>query len=727
MELVKESESYLLGVHRTKRRSVYSGDLELVQTCALVVKPKETERHSVIIGCSDGTIALWKPSEFNKTELVRSNLKEHLGIIFQLLFIPEVANPRTPCLLLSCCADRTIRVWDPWDRSLKKPCVQSLTGHGGSVLSIAYAKEHLLSCSTDKTIRVWRSDPARDMLLYPWFATVQILDMATSFLRSPPISVNLVQRTESVSCFIGDEQGYLYTCHPPDKNSSDGFQLAKPPQRIHNLSISKMMAVPRENFVVTLSFDNSAQVHDATSGNRLFAAENPKGCRYTATEWDLKNQELILCDEQGYIQFWNIHVDKCLRSMRITDNNDCLNSISLESDSQLLIGTPAGVEVWHLEREGRVKEFKGHEGAIIALLYVAVQDQHLYSASLDNTIRCWDPYDMSCLGVFQEKKTEISCMTYLPGSIVIMTGHDDGNVKLWNIDSGSSMTLEHHTNTVSCMAVAKSDNRDFLLTGSFDCTVAIWDLSKRRALSPVPEYHFKASDSEVLVVCFDARHDTILTGGNDTVVRLWDLQTLECTGALKGHTDAITCLAIDGNFIISGSDDHNIKIWDSQLKFLVKTLKGHTMAVRDLLVVPKVGLVVSCSYDGQILVWDYVNEQIKQKFGHKKEFRCLLFHGQDGSVLAGTDHSGIMIFQIKDDLLVQKKLDFGATCTNLTQISNELFKANGVEVPGPARPPPKPGVGALNGTRWGGRSRRVSQTSRRSSASQAAGVDDKIH
>lgn len=137
MELVKDDESYLLGVHRTKRKSVYGTDKALVQITHLHIPEKST----TAVGCSDGNIAIWKPkSDFKVTFVVpislkcqhtriiqislgpkhtmhsilqagvyRSNLKEHLGIVFQMIYMP--ATPNTPCLLLSCSADRTIKVW----------------------------------------------------------------------------------------------------------------------------------------------------------------------------------------------------------------------------------------------------------------------------------------------------------------------------------------------------------------------------------------------------------------------------------------------------------------------------------------------------------------------------------------------------------------------------------------------------------------------------------------
>jgi WD40 repeat protein len=42
-------------------------------------------------------------------------------------------------------------------------------------------------------------------------------------------------------------------------------------------------------------------------------------------------------------------------------------------------------------------------------------------------------------------------------------------------------------------------------------------------------------------------------------------------GTLRGHTDAVTCVAVDGNFIVSGSDDATIRVWDGNHGFQVRS------------------------------------------------------------------------------------------------------------------------------------------------------------
>ena len=56
------------------------------------------------------------------------------------------------------------------------------------------------------------------------------------------------------------------------------------------------------------------------------------------------------------------------------------------------------------------------------------EENMVFSASLDNTIRCWDDYDIRERFVLREanESVEISCLLSLPQMNLLVTGNDDG-------------------------------------------------------------------------------------------------------------------------------------------------------------------------------------------------------------------------------------------------------------------------------------------------------------
>ena len=72
----------------------------------------------------------------------------------------------------------------------------------------------------------------------------------------------------------------------------------------------------------------------------------------------------------------------------------------------------------------------------------------------------------------------------------------------------------------------------------------------------------------------------IVTGSLDMTIRIWDAKTGDAVSKpLEGHTDCVQSVAYspDGLHIISRSDDRTIWIWNSETGSVVgNPLEGHT-------------------------------------------------------------------------------------------------------------------------------------------------------
>jgi len=117
----------------------------------------------------------------------------------------------------------------------------------------------------------------------------------------------------------------------------------------------------------------------------------------------------------------------------------------------------------------------------------AIPDEpKILTSSLDNSIRLWDVKEMNQVSVMEAPEhSEISCMTFLINCGLVATGHEDGVVRLWNTEINSSVILKckdnyKHTNTISCIEAIYKDS-EFLLCGSYDGRVSIWEITEKRS------------------------------------------------------------------------------------------------------------------------------------------------------------------------------------------------------------------------------------------------------
>lgn len=142
------------------------------------------------------------------------------------------------------------------------------------------------------------------------------------------------------------------------------------------------------------------------------------------------------------------------------------------------------------------------------------------------------------------------CTNALP----LCTGHDDGHVRVWNLDLCSTLNMKRHTNTVSGLGVCKIDIGagilgEKLMSCSFDGTVAIWEVRKvgkgpqpvlsegagavngqaadevlclqEGDIRPHMVKRWEAHDGcEVMAILYDPMKQVILTAGSDNLIRV---------------------------------------------------------------------------------------------------------------------------------------------------------------------------------------------------------------
>ena len=160
------------------------------------------------------------------------------------------------------------------------------------------------------------------------------------------------------------------------------------------------------------------------------------------------------------------------------------------------------------------------------------------------------------------------------------------------------------------------------------------------------------------MLCLKANlmNGTFITAGNDKQVHVWALANYAQLACLKGHTGAVTCLALDGNFLLSGSEDGTVRVWDLHSYMPLASLQIHSAPVEGMLVVPENGLLVTCSTDSTVRVWDYGRAEQVTIWRHPEEFRCLTLRRTTGHVLAGTEQCNIVAFPLSEVVQAQKEM-----------------------------------------------------------------------
>ena len=154
----------------------------------------------------------------------------------------------------------------------------------------------------------------------------------------------------------------------------------------------------------------------------------------------------------------------------------------------------------------------------------------------------------------------MSCLTYSPDGEVIVTGGQDGKVKLWSTTTSFCFaTFGEHTGPVT--GVCYNAVGQVIISASLDGTVRAFDTKRYRNFrtytSPDP-----AQFSSLAV---DFSGELICAGSQDTFeVYLWSLETGKLLEILRGHTGPVSWLQFSplGSLLASSSWDKSYRLWD---------------------------------------------------------------------------------------------------------------------------------------------------------------------
>ncbi|OTB03476.1 hypothetical protein M426DRAFT_321835 [Hypoxylon sp. CI-4A] len=229
-------------------------------------------------------------------------------------------------------------------------------------------------------------------------------------------------------------------------------------------------------------------------------------------------------------------------------------------------------------------------------------------------------------------------------------------------------------------------NADYLVSGSRDRTLRIWNIRTRRLARPP----LKGHQGSVLCLQFDSdpEEDLIVSGSSDSDVILWKFSTGEILQRLKkAHRESVLNVKFDKRILVTCSKDKTIKIFnrvplrpgdlgygeqavspvpinlrnygydDSPLNqaaikppyTMIACLEGHGAAVNAVQICDRE--IVSASGDRHIKVWDWPNQMCQRTFlGHNKGIACVQYDGR--RIVSGSSDNEVKVFDRETGLEV---------------------------------------------------------------------------
>jgi len=581
------------------------------------VSPK-TEDDVLYVGTNKGAVLYFPITRRKRSRVDELSISSrHHGTVTCLTYIFDKSflNDKNEGFLISGSADRSIKIWYPHGDHNER-LVQTLYGHDGTISSIVSGmKGMIISSSIDGGVKVWIPQKNRNEMKFPFFeCTFSVKKKADlSIMGKINWTQSLAVRTNGEWClYVTDSDGSIDLYRKGSGLESEAalaeftgqLDFFKRWQNVHSLGVNKMIILDVERLLITTSYDCSCKVSDCATGEAIINIKNPHACMFQGIVFDRLQQSFIFTDELGYISCYSWSLEKYISDNRIdTPESNRAEEQILKSHKDPILGEilaldhkrkpkkvyyfvlkPAVGVVTMVEgsKSASIIRLEGHNDAVLSVCpmvldnacglkpksRISPQEDILYSMDRD-TIICWSERDQR--ESFQMKhrgRGEITVAFVIWHQSLIVTGHDDGRVCLWNADSSDKVTSSALKSAVSAIVIAHARQSARLVASDFSGQIAIWNLSLLArnptilSLEGVVNGYHDPEDPGILSLAYDWNTGVIFSGGDDCSIQAWNLMVDNSTISFSNaHTEPVCSIECNNNYLVTGDMDGDIVVW----------------------------------------------------------------------------------------------------------------------------------------------------------------------
>ncbi|PIA16239.1 WD40 repeat-like protein, partial [Coemansia reversa NRRL 1564] len=286
-----------------------------------------------------------------------------------------------------------------------------------------------------------------------------------------------------------------------------------------------------DEYMITGSYDSKVHVWDSET-MELVSELTGHTMPVRALEFD--ECKLFSGSLDGTVKIWDYRTGTCIRTLRVFDNGGVI-SLHHRMGTLVVGGESGTIRVYNIAKMTSF-ELTGHTDWVNSVrLYGA---NTLFSCSDDMLVKRWDLEQRQCVRTFSGHSHHVQSLQLSSNGLL---KSDSANRK-----SGQQQLSSRN---------ADNNTRPFMITGSLDSTMRVWDIDTGECLDTIFG-HIEG----IWSLEFDSLR--IVTGSNDGTVKVWDTSSHACLFTLKTTSAAINCVSISDTCIIVGDNDGYVRVYD---------------------------------------------------------------------------------------------------------------------------------------------------------------------
>jgi WD40 repeat protein len=246
-----------------------------------------------------------------------------------------------------------------------------------------------------------------------------------------------------------------------------------------------------------------------------------------------------------------------------------------------------------------------------------------------------------------------------------VSGSFDHTLRLWDLSAGNCICIfNDHTHQIN--AVVVTSDGQWAISASDDHTLRVWDLREKTCKYTWPH------EGKVKAVAV-TKDGQCVSGSWDKTLKLWDLKSGKLIEIFQGHEDKVNAVAVtpDGQYAISGCGesygpranpspenpyrnqdapscgDSTLRVWDLKNRTPLYSLPGHSNTINAVMVTADGQYVASASDDCTLKIWNLKKGQLTATFYGDTAITCI---GAVGSqkFIAGSGHGAVHLLRLQE-------------------------------------------------------------------------------
>jgi len=281
--------------------------------------------------------------------------------------------------------------------------------------------------------------------------------------------------------------------------------------------------------------------------------------------FSLYRNNIVSGSADSTLKVWKVDSEDPLNTL--VGHNGIINCVQFNEVRIVSGAADSTLKMWDT-RTGLTIKTLNHNGAVNCIQF---DDNKIISGSSDNAVKIWDVRDGSCTTTLHGHVNAVTSLQFDNSHNLVTLGQD--GAKVWDLRSNNLVTnLQDPTGSIPrCFQLVGANQ---LVTGGHDGQVKLWnsqtgaitDFAGARHYGQIN--HIQCDGSTAISACLDGQ------------LKVWDITNKKMLHTLSEHKSPVHAVQFNSNKVVSGSGDNSIKVWNKKNGKKIYSLQGGSLQKR---------------------------------------------------------------------------------------------------------------------------------------------------